>query len=261
MKEFLDVTLSIDNVVLPVDFTRESTAQILLPLLSHLTALQREADRRILVFLGAAPGAGKSVLVSYLEHLSREVPGLTPMQALGQDGFHFPNAYLLSHHLTYEGETMTLRSVKGWPETIDHEKLYRKLRELKEQDEVLCPVYDRNLHEPVDDQLRITEKIVIVEGMWMNYDTGDWAKIAHLADYQIMLLARIDVLEARAVARKVRGGMTEEAARTFFRTTDVRAIRRIIEGMGIADLYLESLEDHDLKSYGENCPPLASFLP
>ena len=260
-QDWIRTTLTIDRVTLPVTFTRASRDQIALPLLRRLTDLQREAGRRIIVFLGAAPGAGKSVLLAWLEQLSRELPGLTPVQVLGLDGFHHTNEWLKTHETVYEGQTYNLRSVKGWPETFRPEDLAEKLRQMKVQKSVLCPVYDRNLHEPVEDRLAITEDIVLVEGMWMLYDQGPWAALQQEADYRILLLAKVPVLRERAVARKVRGGMTPEDARHFFDTTDCMAIRRILAHVAAPELVLESAADYRLISYGDACPDLALYLP
>ncbi|MBQ9563927.1 MAG: nucleoside/nucleotide kinase family protein [Lachnospiraceae bacterium] len=254
-------TLTIDRVPIPAVFSEESRDRILLPLLRGLTVRQKEAGRRLIVFLGAAPGAGKSVLLAYLEKLSRETPGLCPVQVLGLDGFHRTNAWLKAHETDYEGNVYNLRAVKGWPETFRPEDLHEKIVRMKAEKEVLCPVYDRNLHEPVEDRLLITADIVLIEGMWMLYDQGPWAALQEAADYRILLLAKIPVLRERATARKVRGGMTPEDARHFFDTTDCMAIRRILAHVAAPDLVLESAEDYRLISYGDACPDLAPYLP
>ena len=259
MKQFIETTLSIDFVDLPVQFTVTSVDEIILPLLKRLTELQKSLGRRILVFVGAPAGAGKSVLLAYLEKLSRTTPGLTRIQALGLDGFHYKNAYLKSHTMEYRGEEITLRSVKGWPETFDIDLFHEKLSALRAGGAVRCPNYDRNLHEPVADALTIDADIVMVEGLWMLYDKGEWARIQALSDYRIMLLSRVPVLRERAVARKIRGGMTPEAALEFFNTADCRAIDRIVSNMAHADLYLESLEDDDLIDLGGRPVDLAVY--
>ena len=93
----------------------------------------------------------------------------------------------------------------------------------------------------------------------MLYDKGEWARIQALSDYRIMLLSRVPVLRERAVARKIRGGMTPEAALEFFNTADCRAIDRIVSNMAHADLYLESLEDDDLIDLGGRPTDLAVY--
>ena len=259
MKQFLETTLTIDSVTLPVRFTQSSIQEVLLPLLRRLTVMQRAAGRRLLVFVGAPAGAGKSVLLAYLEQLSHSQPDLCPVQALGLDGFHYPNAYLQSHRFIYNGCEYGMRQVKGWPETFDVEKFAATLSMLRQNDTVSCPIYDRNVHEPVENGLLVTADIVFVEGLWMLYDEGAWGRIQALADYRVMLLARVPVLRERAVARKIRGGMTPEAARAFFGSADLPAVQRIVSHMADADLYLESLWDDDVVDLGNRPRTLAPY--
>ena len=258
---FLQAELLIDRVRIPAVISVRSRDEILLPLLRRLTDLQHMLGRRLIVLLGAAPGAGKSVLTACLEQFSAQDPSLTPVQVLGLDGFHHTNDYLLSHETVYEGTTYNLRSVKGWPETFRADSLLDTVRALKTAPSVLCPVYDRSLHEPVPDRLLISADIVIIEGMWMLCDQDAWAALQEEADYRILLLANVPTLRERAVARKVRGGMTPEAARAFFDTADCQAIRRILSHIAPPDLILESTADYDLISYGADIPDLTPYFP
>ncbi|MBQ6395093.1 MAG: nucleoside/nucleotide kinase family protein [Atopobiaceae bacterium] len=257
----MDSTLIIDKVPIRVAFSERTVEDVLVPMLLEWSASCRDLGRRIVVFLGAAPGAGKSVLAAYLEKLSASIPDAERVQAVGMDGFHHTNAFLESHSIEVDGQTRTLRSVKGWPETFRSAELQEKVRALKDSDTVLFPVYDRNLHDPVEDALLVDAPIVLIEGMWMLYDDPSWAGVQALADRRIALLSRIDVLRERAVARKVRGGMSPEDARRFFDTVDCIAIRRILEHMEPADRYLESMESMDLRDLGSVKPDSTRYLP
>jgi len=258
---YTDTTLMIDKKPIHVGFSQENIENILIPLMRKLTDMQREQGRRIVVFLGAPIGSGKSVTASFLEKLSHVVPDVEPIQALGLDGFHYENAYLTTHEIEYQGQMHNMKAVKGWPETFNAQKVYEKIVELQSKETVLCPIYDRNIHDPVDDQLCITAKIVIIEGLWMMYDKGPWKKIQDLADYRIMLLAPFFVLRKRAVARKIRNGMTPEAARAYCDTSDCRATIRILDNMADADLYLESTEDATLIDLGDKKPSIEKYRP
>jgi len=246
MKEFIETTLSIDALQLPARFSKDSVENIFIPLLHHLTALQKEKGRRIVVFLGAPIGSGKSMLLAFLEKLSRELEGVEPIQALGLDGFHFPNEYLLSHEMEVDGQMQVMRTVKGWVETFNVEKLYEKLVAIQAGENVWCPAYDRKLHDPVDDMIHIDANIIMVEGLWMLYGQNRWADVQALADYRIALMSKVENLRARAIARKIRNGMTPEAAAEFFDRSDLAATARIIRTMGPAQMYLESFPDNDI---------------
>ena len=93
------------------------------------------------------------------------------------------------------------------------------------------------------------------------YDKGPWKRIQEIADYRIILLAPFSVLRKRAVARKIRNGMTPEAAREYFDTSDRRATIRILDNMADADLYLESAEDATLIDHGGQKPPIERYRP
>lgn len=250
MKQFIDTVLTIDALQLPVQFSKDSVENIFIPLLHRLTALQKEKGRRIIVFLGAPIGSGKSVTFAYLEKLSREIEGVEPIQALGLDGFHFSNEYLLSHDMEVDGQMQKMRTVKGWVETFDVEKLHSKLTAIRAGENVWCPGYDRVLHDPVDDRIHIDANIIMVEGLWMLYGKDRWADIQALADYRIALMSHVSNLRQRAVARKIRNGMTPEAALEFFNRSDLAATARIITNMGPAELYLESFPDNDIIDLG-----------
>lgn len=89
------------------------------------------AAARTIVLLAAPPGSGKSTLAALLQELSRELDGCTPTEAVGMDGFHFPNVYLDTHHLGDDLAAPTLRSIKGAPETFDVSALVSKLEETR----------------------------------------------------------------------------------------------------------------------------------
>ena len=105
------------------EFSDGNVNDIFLPLLRRLTALRREKGRRAVALLAAPPGAGKSTLAALLEALSRQTPGLEAVTALGMDGFHIRQAYLVSHTTLRGGETVPMSRVKGAPETFDLEAL------------------------------------------------------------------------------------------------------------------------------------------
>ena len=87
----------INGIEVAARYSDRAVNEIFVPLLEKLTRMQHAAGRRILVLLAAPPGAGKSTLASFLERLSRERAGLCPVQAVGMDGFHRRQEYLLSH--------------------------------------------------------------------------------------------------------------------------------------------------------------------
>ena len=76
----------------------EGTVQgIFMPFLRQMGRLQRARRGRLIVFLAAPPATGKSTLAAFLQQLAGEMEDLPPVQALGMDGFHYPQAYIRTH--------------------------------------------------------------------------------------------------------------------------------------------------------------------
>ena len=93
----MEAKLTVNGFGFVARYGEKDVERVLLPLLMRLTELQAERDRRLIAFLAAPPGAGKSTLAAFMEWLSRRTPEATPLQAVGMDGFHCPNAYLDAH--------------------------------------------------------------------------------------------------------------------------------------------------------------------
>ena len=105
-------------------FSSESIKKLYLPILRRLSLLQAVCGKRMTVFLAGPPGVGKSTIAQLFERLSREDSELTPLQAVGIDGFHLRNEELRKRGLM---------SRKGAPETYDTDALLIKLRELRDE--------------------------------------------------------------------------------------------------------------------------------
>ncbi len=219
------------------EFRDADVEGVFLPLLRRLTALRREKGRRVAALLAAPPGAGKSTLAALLAALSRETPGLLALDALGMDGFHYPQAHLSSHTVVRNGEAIPLASVKGAPETFDVEALARALCRVAAGEEVLWPRYDRALHEPVPGDAP-TGEIALVEGNYLLLDAPGWRELRRCADYTIFIDADPVLLRRRLVARHVEGGKSPEAAAAFVDRSDMANARLCLERSLPADLRL-----------------------
>ena len=224
-------TFCVNGLDVHAEFDARDRDRVFLPLLRRLAELRRQEGRRIAVFLAAPPAAGKSTLCAYLELLSRSEAGLTPMQAVGIDGFHHPQSYLNSHGLA---------AIKGAPETYDVEKLRRLLGRLNEPGR-RWPVYDRRIHDPVDEAVEITEDIVIVEGNWLLLDEKPWNELT--CDYSVFLRAGERSQLERIVWRKMQGGYSEAEAREFVTHNDWPNIQRCMEHSRRGDLNLARAAD------------------
>ncbi|MBQ8506696.1 MAG: nucleoside/nucleotide kinase family protein [Clostridia bacterium] len=227
----------VNGLEIEAEFSGKDRENIFIPLLRKLTALQKEKQRRIAVFFGAPPAAGKSTLCCYLELLSREVPGLTPVQCMGIDGFHHYQEYLDTHFIEKDGAAIPLAKIKGAPETYDVPKLAALLDKLNEPGQK-WPVYDRRIHNPVEQAVEITEDILIVEGNWLLLNEAPWNKLQ--CDYSIFLAAGDPSQLERIVQRKMMGGFSEEHAREIVQKNDWPNILRCMRSSRRGDMNLRS---------------------
>ena len=230
--------IQINGIKVAARYSDRAVDRIFLPLLEKLTGMQRAAGRRILVLLAAPPGAGKSTLASFLERLSRERAGLCPVQAVGMDGFHRRQEYLLSHTTERDGKTIRMVEIKGAPVTFDLEKLLSAVRRVAAGETCGWPVYDRMLHNPVEDALTVDGEIVLLEGNYLLLDEDGWRDLAAYADYTVSVSAGEELLRNRLIDRKLHTGVAEDAAVRFVDFSDMPNVRLCLAKSVPADLRL-----------------------
>lgn len=228
----------INGIEVAARYSDRAVNEIFIPLLEKLTGMQRAAGRRILVLLAAPPGAGKSTLASFLERLSRERAGLCPVQAVGMDGFHRWQEYLLTHTTERDGKTIRMVEIKGAPVTFDLEKLLSAVRRVASGETCGWPVYDRLLHNPVEDALTVDGEIVLLEGNYLLLDEDGWRDLAVYADYTVSVSAGENLLRDRLIDRKLHTGVDEDAAVRFVDFSDMPNVRLCLAKSVPADLRL-----------------------
>ena len=233
-KQWQSCAMKVNGLLQHIRYNADTVEHLFLPLLRRLTQMQRRAGRRVIAFLAAPPATGKSSLLQFLERLAREHADLTQMQALGMDGFHYPNAVLETHTTVRGGTEISLKSIKGAPETFDAAALAEKLAAAK-VGAVRFPVYDRRIHDVVADALTVDAPILFVEGNWLLLDEEPWSELRPLADYSVRIDAPAALLRDRLIARKVQGGCSEAEALTFYEMSDARNVERFAAHAGAAD--------------------------
>jgi len=233
-------SVEINGIHVDATYSDEVVERLFLPLLKELSALQKEKGRRILVMLAAPPGAGKSTLVSFLEKLSRENDDITDLQAIGMDGFHRRQEYLLSHTTIRDGKEVKMVEIKGVPVTFDLEKLTAAIKKVSSGEDTFWPIYDRHLHNPVEDAIHITEDIVLLEGNYLLLDMDGWNRLRDMADYTISITANEAMLRKRLIDRKMKSGNDIESATRFVDYSDMANVRLCLEKTVKADMVLEA---------------------
>jgi pantothenate kinase len=194
-----------------------------------MTALDRAAalvralpaDRRILIGIAGAPGAGKS---TFATRLAAETTGTV----LPMDGFHLPQARLVE---------LGRRDRMGAPDTFDVGGFVALLNALRTGEPVDAPGFDRTVEEPVPGAIRIepAQRILIIEGNYLLH----WPDVAPLLDATIFVRVAEAVRLERLIARHIAYGKTPEAAQSWALGPDQHNAELVAPGAARADLVLE----------------------
>ena len=234
--------VTINGIRVNAEYSEKTVNEIFLPLLERLTQLQREKERRILAMLAAPPGAGKTTLLTFLEKLSREREDTGAVQVLGMDGFHRRQEYLLSHYVRRGGRQVAMVDIKGAPVTFDLKRLTESVKKVATGETCGWPVYDRLLHNPVEDAVRVDGSIILLEGNYLLLDEVGWRDLSAYADYTISIRAGEAFLRSRLIDRKMKTGADGEKAVRFVDSSDMPNVRICLEKTKPADLQL-ALDD------------------
>ena len=226
-------SVTINGIAVDASYSERAAGEFFVPLLDRLEAMQREKGQRILAMLAAPPGAGKSTLASFLSLLSGG-----KIQAIGMDGFHRRQEYLQSHYVERNGKQIALVEIKGAPVTFDLEKLTDSLKKITAGEQCGWPVYDRLLHNPVEDAAVVDSNIVLLEGNYLLLDEDGWRDLRQYADYTVSVSAEEGMLRERLIARRMKTGVSGEASVRFVDYSDMPNVRLCLEKTMPADLRL-----------------------
>ncbi len=243
----VDYNININGLAVNAHYTESNIKEIFIPLLNRLTQLQKEKNRRILVMLAAPPGAGKSTLCSFLEMLSKETEGVSGIQAIGMDGFHRRQEYLTSHTTIRDGKKIKLVDIKGAPETFNLELLRARIELVASGAKCGWPIYDRTLHNPVDDMISIESDIVLLEGNYLLLQEDGWEELSDYADYTISLFADAGMLRERLINRKAASCNNLEKAIGFVDFSDMVNVNTCLNNSKKADLTMRVNKDDSLE--------------
>lgn len=231
-------TYEVNGFQIHAEYEEKDIETIFIPLLQKWKEMQKKAGRRILVFLSAPPGTGKTTLVQFLEYLSEQEADAGPIQAIGLDGFHYHQQYILTHEACVEGRIVPMKEVKGCPETYDLEKLRAKIHELRKGGEIRWPIYSRAIHDVVEDAVLVNRQIIVLEGNWLLSSEDPWNQLVTLSDDSVFIGADESFLKDRLVDRKMKGGLSLEEATTFCEQSDCRNVRRLMRAHQMANTNL-----------------------
>ena len=176
-------------------------------------------NERILVGISGAPGSGKSTLsqalsskLNKLEHVAAVIP---------MDGYHLDDSLL---------KDLGLLKRKGAPETFDFVGFKHLLLRVKNEDEVVYPVFDREREISIAGAgtLKKNIRIVIVEGNYLLFDEEPWSYLSELWDYSVFLDVELTVLEQRLIDRWIDLGFSRAEAQQKALENDIQNAKRVI---------------------------------
>ena len=246
-KKFLTYNMEVNGLWQEAKFSEAAIEEIFMPFLHELTDLKMTLDRKVIAYLVAPPGAGKSTLAKFLEQLSRERSNeVDPIRALGMDGFHFTAAYMNVTEIERDGTQILMRDIKGAPETFDVDLLIEKIREVR-QEGTDWNIYDRKIHDILPDYWSVEDDILLIEGNYLLLKESGWTNIRVLADYSVFIDAEPYLLRERLINRKIAGGKSHEEAEKFFEFSDGRNIERVLKNSAQADETWKLLPDGDFE--------------
>lgn len=237
-----EYTYTVNGLQTVASYDDKTVENVFVPLLKKWTELYKTYNRRIIVFLSAPPGTGKTTVAQFLEYLSNQLSDVQSIQAIGLDGFHYHQDYIESHTVMVNGKEVSMKSVKGSPESFDIHKLERKLECLKNLN-VKWPIYDRTIHDVIENQVEVTESIVLIEGNWLLLKETGWMDLIEKCDYSVFIAAKEEDLKDRLVQRKVKGGSTQESAEQFYENSDRKNIIRLMNSHWQPDTLLSMQKD------------------
>lgn len=235
----MDFELTVNGLSYVASYRDEDVRQVFKPLVDGWLALKPKNGRRAVVLLAAPPATGKSTLALVLERLAAAEQDVPRVQALGMDGFHYPNAYLDAHSIEEDGAIKMLHSRKGAPFTFDVQALRAAMGDLANESPRPWPAYSRELHDVEPNSIDIMGDILLIEGNYLLLDEPGWRDLRDLADQTVFLSADAGMLHDRLVGRKVAGGMDRTAAEAWYKASDGRNVELVLGGHLKADIELK----------------------
>ena len=136
--------------------------------------------------------------------------------------------------------------IKGAPVTFDLELLKDKLQELTSGKNCGWPVYNRLLHNPVEDAVFVDGDMIILEGNYLLLNEEGWRDLSDMADYTISVKADPDMLKERLIERKISTGSPRDTAEAFVEFSDMANVRLCLEKTKAADLELKLSKESGL---------------
>jgi pantothenate kinase len=215
------LSLTVTEQVIDISGMTPAQREFYRRLFGEILAVQQSvAKPRVIVGLAGPTGAGKSVLAVLFKELARQAALPFAVEVVTIDAYHYPNCFLLSHF----SEGAPLKQVKGRFDTYDVAALANDLAAFRAGAAVDFPAYSRKLHDPVPGSVRVgaPATLLLLEGLWLLSDCGEWSKIPPLLDYCYFIESDKERTREAVIKRHMTGGRTREDAARHYEEVDGR---------------------------------------
>jgi putative kinase len=246
--------LVITGQPLEINVPQEQINTVHRPLLTSLLRLAWcNSNERTIAFIAGPPGSGKSVLSALWTELKPTISTSVSMQVLPMDGFHRLNEDLEAHEIEREGKRMSLRMIKGAPETFDLANFSEALQQVRMGKQVKWPLYDRQKSAPIPDAFAVNNHgLLLVEGNYLLLNENGWRDLPAFADTSIFIKIPEHEVREGIVRRRIQTERTPEVALEEYLRIDQPNYHRVIENSLPADALL-SVQNRQFRI--EKTPP------
>ncbi|MGN1398484.1 MAG: nucleoside/nucleotide kinase family protein [Erysipelotrichaceae bacterium] len=214
--------INVNGFIESIKVQQEDIESVFLVVIKKLIEMAEKKQDRFFCFFASAPGSGKTSLSLLMQKLASEYFAYD-LQVLGIDGFHYHNDYLSCH---YSDDHILLKDIKGSQQTFDVDKMYQKLQQSLTRD-TYWPLYDRTIHDPIEDAIKVEKKLIIFEGNYLLINNPSWAKIRQFCDYSLMLQVDDNILQDRLITRKQKGGLSLAESKKWYQQVDRKNVETI----------------------------------